>query len=80
MASITVKNIPDDLYERLKETAAANRRSINGEVIHLIEQAVVSRRVDPEEVIARARTLRERTAEYHLTDEKLHDARAAGRP
>ena len=80
MANITIKNIPDDLYEELKDVAAANRRSINSEVIHLIEQAVIGRQVDPEAFIARARLLRERTAGYRLTDELLREARTAGRP
>ncbi|NBD34139.1 MAG: Arc family DNA-binding protein, partial [Cyanobacteria bacterium] len=30
--TITVKNLPDDIYERLKEAAKANQRSINSEV------------------------------------------------
>ena len=38
MASITVKNIPDELYARLKAVAESNRRSINGEIIVCIEQ------------------------------------------
>ena len=29
MATMTIKNMPDDLYAALKETAAANRRSLN---------------------------------------------------
>ncbi len=33
MATITVKNIPGDLYEHLKERAQAHRRSLNSEVI-----------------------------------------------
>ena len=57
MATITVKEIPDELYASLKETAKRNRRSINSEVIYVIEQAVRSRRVDAEYAIARAREL-----------------------
>jgi plasmid stability protein len=40
VATITVKDIPDDLYEALKRCAAAHHRSINREVIHCIEQSV----------------------------------------
>jgi len=35
MATVTVENIPDELYERLKASARANRRSINSEIIGL---------------------------------------------
>lgn len=80
MPSITVKNIPPDLYERLKQSARANRRSINGEIIVCIERAVSPQRVDPETVIARARELRERSAAYRITDEALNAAKGAGRP
>lgn len=80
MPSITVKNVPADLYERLKQSAQANRRSINAEIIVCIERAVSSRPVDPEVVIARARRLRERTARYRITDEELGAAKADGRP
>ena len=44
MATITVKNIPDELYERLKCVAEINRRSINSEIIVCIENAVVGRK------------------------------------
>lgn len=40
MATLNVKNFPDALYERLRERAAADRRSIAGEVISLLEAAV----------------------------------------
>ncbi len=39
MATITVKKFPDELYDRLKQSAGANRRSINSEVIVCIEWA-----------------------------------------
>jgi hypothetical protein len=40
MASITVKDIPDELYERFKETAQQDRRSLNAEVIVAMETLV----------------------------------------
>lgn len=40
MAILNVKNFPDPLYERIKRRAAAERRSIAGEVVHLLEVAV----------------------------------------
>jgi len=33
IATVTVRNIPDELYERLKSIAEINRRSINSEII-----------------------------------------------
>ena len=53
MPTITVKNIPTDLYELLKQSAAANRRSINSEIITCIERAVSGRKANPEILLAR---------------------------
>ncbi|MGA2061815.1 MAG: Arc family DNA-binding protein [Thermoguttaceae bacterium] len=80
MSSITVKNIPDDLYERLRQSAAANHRSINSEIIVCIEQAVHSRKNDVETILTNARKLRERIGKLPITDEELTDAKRAGRP
>jgi plasmid stability protein len=79
MPTITVKNIPPNLYQRLKQSAEANRRSINSEVIVCIEKAVCSRKLQPEAFLARARELREKTADYRLTDDEFTQAKLAGR-
>ena len=80
MVTITVKNIPDELYQRLKSVAESNRRSVNSEVIKCIEDAVQARRIDPEEVIANARRLRELTSHHPVDDEELSRAKREGRP
>ena len=54
MATVTVKNIPDELYARLKSVAAMNRRSINSEIIMCIDRAVVSRPINPVKIICDA--------------------------
>jgi plasmid stability protein len=79
MATVTVKNIPDDLYERLKAVAGINRRSVNSEIIVCIERAVTSRRIDPEKVLAGARPLRELTADHEISDDEFNKAKAKGR-
>jgi plasmid stability protein len=40
MATLYVENIPDDLYEALRERARAGRRSIAAEVLALLEQNI----------------------------------------
>jgi len=42
MSALTVKSIPADLLLRLRERAARDRRSLNGEVIVLLEQALAA--------------------------------------
>jgi plasmid stability protein len=80
MPTITVKNIPADLYEMLKESAVANHRSINSEIITHIERGVRGRKVDPEALLARARELRQKTKRHPITDRAFKAAKLAGRP
>ncbi|MBN3924515.1 Arc family DNA-binding protein [Nostoc sp. NMS4] len=40
MATLYVRNLPDDLYTKLQELAASEHRSINAQVITLLEQAL----------------------------------------
>jgi plasmid stability protein len=40
MPTLYVRNFPDELYRKVRERAARNRRSIGGEVIVLLEQAL----------------------------------------
>ena len=78
MATVTVKNIPDELYERLKTVAEINRRSINSEIIVCIENSVTSRRINPDEVLENARRLRQLTASHRISDEEFNQAKAEG--
>lgn len=57
--TLTLKNIPDEVYERLKASAELNRRSMNSEAIVVLESALVAGKVTPAERLARARALRE---------------------
>lgn len=56
--SLTLKNIPDDVYERLKASAQRNHRSLNSEVIVCLETVLLPIKVSPEERLSRARMLR----------------------
>lgn len=40
MATLHVRNIPDDLYARLQELAKVENRSINAQVITLLQNAL----------------------------------------
>lgn len=37
--SVSIRNIPDDVAERLKARAARNHRSLQGELLFILEQA-----------------------------------------
>jgi len=37
--SLSIKNVPDEVVERLRARAARNRRSLQGELLALVERA-----------------------------------------
>ncbi len=80
MATVTVKNIPDELYDRLKSVAEINRRSINSEIIMCIENTVTSRRINLDEVLENARQLRKLTSGKLISDNEFNKAKTEGRP
>jgi len=41
MPSLTIKNIPASLFDRLKLRAAQNRRSLNNEVLECLERELM---------------------------------------
>ncbi len=43
MATLTVRNLPDEVIQRLKEIAAQNRRSMEQEVRSLLESVSLDR-------------------------------------
>ena len=73
MATITVKNIPEDLYEKLKGTAKSHRRSINNEVIYCIENTIRSKKIDPLKFIAQIEDFYKNLDLPILTDDKLKE-------
>ena len=80
MPALTIKNIPDELYDRLKEAARAHRRSLNSEILYCVERTLIPYKTDVSGHLAIARKLREKTASYTLTDELLVSAKNDGRP
>jgi plasmid stability protein len=79
MPTLTIKGLPDPIYERLKAQADAHRRSLNGEIIVCLERAVGATRLDPRAWLAEARAFRESLTIEPLTDQELRDARQVGR-
>ncbi|RPJ17067.1 MAG: Arc family DNA-binding protein [Desulfobacteraceae bacterium] len=79
MATITLKNIPDPAYNTLKQLAAENHRSINSEIINLIEKATKSSKIDPNQHLILARNFREKSKHYFIDDVKLTGMKNEGR-
>ncbi|MEX0829495.1 MAG: hypothetical protein WD032_04570 [Nitrospirales bacterium] len=80
MANLTIKNIPEPLVEKLKNQATAHRRSLNHEVIRCLECAAESVPLEPENLLATARAIRQVPAHTRLTDKSLRELKEKGRP
>jgi len=79
MPTLTIKNIPMEVYERLKRRVKAKRRSIDQEVITVIERALEMPPIDVDSTLERTRKIRELTAQYRLRDEDLEQLKNEGR-
>lgn len=77
--NITIRDIPDEVYEKLKQQAELHHRSINSEVIFYLQQMVQSHRPDPDQVIARAKKLKQQ-AKDSLSMQQIQQAIDQGRP
>ena len=51
MATLTLKNIPDELHALLKESAERNRRSLNSEILIRLESGFTAPLVDAHEQV-----------------------------
>ncbi len=59
--NLSIKNVPDDLAKRLRERAKENHRSLQGELMSLLEAAVFPRRLTVQELRSEVKALGLRT-------------------
>lgn len=78
-ATLTLKNIPDEVYERLKASAEMHRRSMNSEVIVCLEAALVPTKLAASERLARARALRAKLSPRKFAARDIDVLKKAGR-
>jgi len=78
--SLTLKNIPDEIYRRLKLSAEAHRRSLNSEAIVCLEAVLIPTSLPPGERLARARALRGQLTQAHFKARDIDKAKRQGRP
>ena len=57
--TLSIKNVPDEIAEALRQRAARNHRSLQGELLALLQEAALTApRLTPSEALARAKKLR----------------------
>lgn len=76
MNQITLRNVPEELHLWLKQQAASHRRSVNQEIITLLNAArsrPAAADSTPAEKRARIRRIAQRTAELQVIDTRSEE-------
>lgn len=86
MADLSIKNLPSELYRRLKRSAKRHRRSLNKEIVYRIEiglQTAMERSpAQIRDIVQTTRKLRRKlkSQDVWITDEEIQIAKRQGRP
>ncbi len=80
MPALTIKNIPESLYQQLKNAAELHRRSINSEVIVCLEKTLAASKITPADRLSRIEQLRSGIKTNAITPEDIELAINSGRP
>ena len=80
MPALTVKNIPEDLYEKLKLVADSHHRSLNSEILHCLETVLIPQKISPTERLHLARAVRPKIRDGAIGPEEIMQAIDEGRP
>jgi antitoxin FitA len=78
-ATLTLKSIPDEVYERLKSSAEMHRRNMNSEAIVCLESVLLPGRMAPAERLARAQALRASLSHRKLKAKDIDGLKREGR-
>ena len=79
MATITLKDIPQNVHKALKQRAKRSGRSLNREVLAILVASVMPHKIDVNAYLAEIRHHRE-SLPGRLTDNLLEEAKLTGRP
>lgn len=79
MASLTIKNIPDELYEHLKQAANAHHRSVNSELIYCLERTLLPTKLSESDLKEAAKSLRARVMTDRIDVDEISEAKSEGR-
>lgn len=80
MATLTIKNIPDTLYQDLKHQAKLNHRSLNSEAIVSLALVLNKNKASSDKILEKARALRvDENPIINLTEVIIKEAKDKGR-
>ena len=80
MAALNIKSIPEDLYTELKKSAKIHHRSINSEVLAILEPVLMHTRITREQHLQNAADCRSRVSPGDISIQDIKNAIHEGRP
>ena len=79
MPSLTIKNLPDELYDELKQAAEQEHRSINSEVIVRLKRSLFPEKASPVAKLEKIRAIRSQIKPGILNEDEIEQAINEGR-
>lgn len=81
MSTMTIRNIPEELVDGLKKVAKRHRRSVNQQVLVLLEEACLGKSRGPDDVEEELRAIRGmRHGLPVMSQAEIEAAKIDGRP
>lgn len=80
MTDVALRGLPSEVHQALREAAARNHRSLNGEIVARLEASVRPGPADLDGLLARIRERGRRSRLATLDDRALRALEDAGRP
>jgi hypothetical protein len=77
--TITLKGIPENVYDQLKSSAEANRRSINSEAIACLETVLLPRKTNALAHLEKAKSIRDSLTPGQFNPEDIDQFKKSGR-
>ena len=63
MVNLSIKNVPEDVVVQLRARAQQNHRSLQGELLSILEQTVTPKKLSVDEALTRIKALGLRTGD-----------------
>lgn len=65
--NVSLKNVPDEIMQRLRQRATTNHRSVQGELMAILEEATSSTKLSVDQADSRLKELRLKTGDDSTT-------------
>lgn len=80
MATLTIRNVPTDVYEALTQRAKRRHRSLNSEAIFQLESILGKREMDVETDLEEILRFRAKLKNVFVTEDEINREKQRGRP